>query len=393
MQRVVLRGAQCAFRSGQTAAEMFIISSGRLRMLETSQRDGRVIEAGRGECIGETSLCAGLTVHSSTFVCVRDTEMIKLSTAAFRFLVNAQPQALIKLSGVMAKRLALLSRTNAGPSRAPSFTSPAELDSFVNASKSTAGSGRFANVSTITIVPTSALVDSAAFTATLSTALSAHGRVKIIDFDAVLKNLAISDNAEGAQLLDQFYYRSRCAAWLTELEQEYRYLLLIANHDEHSGWSRCALRQADVVLLVAEDSQDPVPSVCENTLVWHKSGTAASFPAPQQAAPISAPSSSTPLSRTSLQLIELVIVHDDDLPLPSGTRRFLDSRPSHLHQHHHLRRGTPTDFARLARYLCGRSVGLVLSGGGARGLAHLGVIKAMNEQGIPIDFIGGTSQV
>jgi len=30
---------------------------------------------------------------------------------------------------------------------------------------------------------------------------------------------------------------------------------------------------------------------------------------------------------------------------------------------------------------------------GARGLAHLGVIRSMNEQGIPIDCIGGTSQV
>jgi predicted acylesterase/phospholipase RssA len=37
-------------------------------------------------------------------------------------------------------------------------------------------------------------------------------------------------------------------------------------------------------------------------------------------------------------------------------------------------------------------VGLVLSGGGARGLAHLGVIRALEEHNIPIDFICGTSQ-
>jgi len=41
--------------------------------------------------------------------------------------------------------------------------------------------------------------------------------------------------------------------------------------------------------------------------------------------------------------------------------------------------------------LQGQSVGLVLSGGGSKGLAHIGVIKALEEQGIPIDFIGGTS--
>ncbi len=36
-------------------------------------------------------------------------------------------------------------------------------------------------------------------------------------------------------------------------------------------------------------------------------------------------------------------------------------------------------------------VGLVLSGGGAKGFAHLGVIKVLEEEGIPIDYIGGTS--
>jgi NTE family protein len=36
-------------------------------------------------------------------------------------------------------------------------------------------------------------------------------------------------------------------------------------------------------------------------------------------------------------------------------------------------------------------VGLVLSGGGAKGMAHIGVIKALEENGIPIDYIAGTS--
>ncbi|MDF5939213.1 patatin-like phospholipase family protein [Pseudomonas aeruginosa] len=36
-------------------------------------------------------------------------------------------------------------------------------------------------------------------------------------------------------------------------------------------------------------------------------------------------------------------------------------------------------------------IGLVLSGGAARGLAHIGVLKALDEQGIQIDAIAGTS--
>ncbi len=38
-----------------------------------------------------------------------------------------------------------------------------------------------------------------------------------------------------------------------------------------------------------------------------------------------------------------------------------------------------------------RGVGLVLSGGGASGLTHIGVLKALEERGIPIDYISGTS--
>ncbi|MFA6638566.1 MAG: patatin-like phospholipase family protein [Bacteroidales bacterium] len=39
----------------------------------------------------------------------------------------------------------------------------------------------------------------------------------------------------------------------------------------------------------------------------------------------------------------------------------------------------------------GQKVGLVLSGGGAKGMAHIGVIRALEENGIPIDYIAGTS--
>ena len=50
-----------------------------------------------------------------------------------------------------------------------------------------------------------------------------------------------------------------------------------------------------------------------------------------------------------------------------------------------------SDFSRLARWLTGTSVGLVLGGGGARGAAHVGMLKAVIEAGIPIDMVGGVS--
>lgn len=38
-----------------------------------------------------------------------------------------------------------------------------------------------------------------------------------------------------------------------------------------------------------------------------------------------------------------------------------------------------------------QKVGLVMSGGGAKGLYHIGVMKALEENGIPIDYVSGTS--
>ena len=58
---------------------------------------------------------------------------------------------------------------------------------------------------------------------------------------------------------------------------------------------------------------------------------------------------------------------------------------------HHLRPGDDGDLARLIRLGIGVGTGLVLGGGGARGFAHLGAVRALRERGVPIDRIGGTS--
>jgi len=74
---------------------------------------------------------------------------------------------------------------------------------------------------------------------------------------------------------------------------------------------------------------------------------------------------------------------------PSDTARWLAH--SAVADHHHLRDGHPEDMARLARMVTGTGYGLVLGGGGPRGFAHLGVLRALEEAGVPIDVVGGTS--
>ena len=49
------------------------------------------------------------------------------------------------------------------------------------------------------------------------------------------------------------------------------------------------------------------------------------------------------------------------------------------------------DLQRTARRLTNRTVGLALSSGGSRGLAHIGVIKVLLEENIPVDLVAGTS--
>jgi predicted acylesterase/phospholipase RssA/CRP-like cAMP-binding protein len=74
---------------------------------------------------------------------------------------------------------------------------------------------------------------------------------------------------------------------------------------------------------------------------------------------------------------------------PRGTDAWLAARPGV--RHHHVRPGRASDHARLARLLSGRALGLALSGGGARGFAHIGVIRALRDAGLPVDVVAGTS--
>ena len=46
---------------------------------------------------------------------------------------------------------------------------------------------------------------------------------------------------------------------------------------------------------------------------------------------------------------------------------------------------------RIVRHLRGSCIGFALGGGAARGMAHLGVLSVLDEEGIPVDFLSGTS--
>jgi NTE family protein len=147
------------------------------------------------------------------------------------------------------------------------------------------------------------------------------------------------------------------AIWFNGIEEANDYVVYVANWTA-SGWTRQCCRQADVILMAAPASGGVSP--------W--------------------PAGVAEAARARGARVELALLHQGNIA-PGCAGTWLKTLPATLH--HHLLESS--DYSRLARLLMRRGVGLVLSGGGARGFAHLGIIRALREARVPIDFLGGAS--
>lgn len=85
----------------------------------------------------------------------------------------------------------------------------------------------------------------------------------------------------------------------------------------------------------------------------------------------------------------LLLLHAANAPFPAHTYRWLKERKTDLHLH--IRQNNLVDIRRFCRIITHQAIGLVLGGGGARGFAHVGAVKALLEEGFEFDFVGGTS--
>lgn len=140
--------------------------------------------------------------------------------------------------------------------------------------------------------------------------------------------------------------------------------LLLAGEPAACAWNRICRGYADRIVLLADAAAQPELAGIERDLLAQ--GEAGG-----------------PHAET-----DLVLVHPAGAA-PHQTRRWLAAR--RIARHHHVRQGSEQDLARVARFLSGDALGLVLAGGGARGFAHLGAIRALREAGLPIDAVGGAS--
>jgi predicted acylesterase/phospholipase RssA len=87
--------------------------------------------------------------------------------------------------------------------------------------------------------------------------------------------------------------------------------------------------------------------------------------------------------------IYIVFLHEKETLLPKQTSRWLAPRTVNLHIH--IRKRNLADTRRFCRIISNKAVGVVLGGGGTKGFAHVGAVRALIEAGVEIDFLGGTS--
>ncbi|KAH1488425.1 phosphatidylcholine and lysophosphatidylcholine phospholipase [Aspergillus fumigatus] len=397
LEWVQVNAGQVIYRQGDESDAIYLVLNGRLRsVLESPGNKLAVVgEYGQGESVGELEVMTEST-RPATLHAIRDTELAKFPRSLFNSLAQEHPGITIQVSKLIAQRMRDLverpvtekgvERSNAGSVQTATST---------------------VNLRTVGILPVTAGVPVVEFGNRLLHALHQVGvtnGVTSLNQAAILNHLGRHAFSKMGKL--------KLSQYLADLEEKYGMVLYIADTNVSSPWTQTCITQADCILLVGLAESSPSIGEYERFLLGMKT--------------------------TARK--ELVLLHAERYCPPGLTRRWLKNRVWINGGHHHIQmafrltaepthpetkrfgtvlkqrvqvlqaeiqkytsrriRQTPLysaqspfkgDFHRLARRLCGRAVGLVLGGGGARGIAHVGVIKALEEAGIPVDIIGGTS--
>lgn len=177
---------------------------------------------------------------------------------------------------------------------------------------------------------------------------------------AFVERIAAAIQALGftCKVIDQTALSS-AAEWFNRVEDDHDYVLYVAELDQPAWASLCA-RQVDRLFVVGSGLLAPPRNLP------HRTGFG-----------------------DGRQLTDLILLRDPRMTRPANTRIWIDGvRPDRWF---HCVEGVASDAERLARVVTGTSVGLVLSGGGARAYCHIGAVRALHDAKIPLDFIGGAS--
>lgn len=397
---------QAAFCQDQVPDGFYMVVSGSMKFLQLAV-DGSLTEKGmvrRGEWAGAT----GPQPYTASCMAVKDVEMVSLRMEVIPLLSRVHPRALITIYDKAMQKAEELERSPR-KSKPPSRT--------------------IAIIPGGTPLPTSSKnslcqlqKETDAFGRKLEDALSCYGDVLRVDQVSLGKLFP-----EESTALHHPTHRAKVCRWLGEMEEEHTFLLLVGSSIT-PDWTAVCSAQADHVLILGSSmNANPRVSLVESQSVW-KPAEAAIIALKQNVAKhqmngtdaggsrrlgstisviLSSTARTSPIasklhhpqrsltqnSRESLRSlcqVDLVLLHNAGT-IPSNAKYWLDNRPL-IEHHYNVRKSHDGDVERIARWVSGNAVGVVLSGGGARGLAHVGVLQALESLQIPIDAIGGTSQ-
>nr|XP_036221465.1 neuropathy target esterase sws isoform X1 [Bactrocera oleae] len=360
---VFLESGRAVYRQEENSDSTYIVLSGRMRSVITQASGKKEIigEYGKGDLVGLVEMITE-TCRTTTVMAVRDSELAKLPEGLFNAIKLRYPIVVTKLISLLSHRILGTMQTRHGSTAAPLEANPVTH-----------------KYSTVALVPVSDDVPLTAFTYELYHSLCAIGPTLRLTSEVVRKQLGMHIFEPSNEY--------RMTSWLAQ--QEDRNTITLYQCDSSlSAWTQRCMRQADVVLIVGLGDHAPTVGKFEREI-------------------------DRLAMRTQKELV--LLYHESSNSKPKNTLQWLNVRPW-VTKHHHLQcpkrmftrksqyrindlysrvlmsePNMHSDCSRLARWLTGNSIGLVLGGGGARGAAHIGMLKAIQEAGIPIDMVGGVS--
>lgn len=330
------RSGEVLFEQGDPPGELYIIVSGKL-VVESVSAEGvlrKMAEVQAPETVGELALLAD-TNRSATVTAARESTIAVLSHEDFNAIIAPRADLLMRLSRLIVRRhIANVQRDH----------EPVADRNFV-------------------LIPLDSRLPLRRFVHQLKASMRELGSTLTLDsrnFDTLYGRTGASQTEFG----DMF--NSAVSEWLDDKENRYDSLVYVADR-EWSQWTQRCVNRADRIVLVANADPENDASVRDMERRLDEMF-----------------SHSRIRPRTGL-----VLLHGSDVIQPEGTARWLDIRS--LDAFYHVRLNDPLHFGRLARRLRNVARGIVFSGGGARGYAHLGVQRLIEEQDLRIDYIGGSS--
>ena len=331
-----LMSGEVLFKEGDPSDSLYIVISGRLRVISRAAEDQSeriVADLGHGEIVGEMGLVCD-EPRSATVVAIRDTNLVKLTEGGLNQLAASCAQPIY--SAIIRQLASRLRNETAG----------------IRTRKPTPRC--------LAVVGLSKDVPIGTFTDSLADELTKTGSILRLNSERADSLFGMRG---AAQSMGGDDIQARFVDWLNGKETRYSKVLYEADV-LNSAWTARSLRQADLILTVVRAGEDHLEAA-------------------SRAADLCA------IGNASKKPRILVIVHNNGGTQPNRTREWTLGIP--VARHFHIRMNNQRDFSRLARFLNDRSVGLGLGGGFARGIGHIGVIRAMHELDIPIDMVGGTS--